>query len=197
MRSQQEIFCFTLSAMLFVLCSLGQAQQRKNNSRIGYLSVPKSDANLLQEELRKLGYSVGNNIVIEYRHADGKHDRLPALANELVRLDVDVLVASSTTVALAAKHATQIIPIVFLAQGDPVAAGLVASLPRPGPKSHRIHAHRDDIGWKTIGAAQTNHSQTLACSRAGGIPATRALRKHGKKPAPRRRDSLCNFILWR
>ena len=82
--------------------------------------------------LRDLGYVEGKNIAFEYRSADNKLDRLPALADELVRLKVDVLVTPGTSEALAAKNATRTIPIVFFSGGDPVAAGLVDSLARPG-----------------------------------------------------------------
>jgi len=87
---------------------------------------------LFRRELRALGYVEGKNIAIEYRSAEGKLDRLPALADELVRLKVDVVFAPSTNLALVAKNATKTIPIVFVGQGIPVAAGLVDSLARPG-----------------------------------------------------------------
>jgi putative ABC transport system substrate-binding protein len=83
-------------------------------------------------QLRELGYIEGKNVIYETRSAKGKLDRFPALAEELVRLKVDVLVASSTAEALAFKNATKTIPIVFVATTDPVADGLVDSLPRPG-----------------------------------------------------------------
>ena len=82
--------------------------------------------------LRELGYVEGKNIAIEYRSADNKLDRLPALADELVRLKVDVILTPSPPAALAAKNATRMIPIVFNSISDPVALGLVDSLARPG-----------------------------------------------------------------
>ena len=85
------------------------------------------------------GYVEGKNIVFEYRSADNKLDRLPALADELVRLKVDVLVTPATNEALAAKNATKTIPIVFLTSADPVADGLVDSLARPGWEHHWVH----------------------------------------------------------
>ena len=85
-----------------------------------------------RRKFSKLGYVEGKNITIEYRYADDQLDRLRALAEELVRLKVDVLVAGATNEALAAKNATRTIPIVFFGAGDPVAAGLVDSLARPG-----------------------------------------------------------------
>ena len=90
------------------------------------------DREFLGRLLRPLGYFDGKNIAIEFRYADSKLDRLPALAKELVDLKVDVLVASTTPVALAAKNATRTIPIVFFRVSDPIAVGLIDSLARPG-----------------------------------------------------------------
>jgi putative ABC transport system substrate-binding protein len=85
-----------------------------------------------RQGLRDLGYVEGRNLVIEYRDATGKHERLPALAAELVALNVDVIVAANTPGALAAKRATSTLPIAFAAVGDPVTSGLVSSFARPG-----------------------------------------------------------------
>jgi putative tryptophan/tyrosine transport system substrate-binding protein len=87
---------------------------------------------LLRRELRQLGYIEGKNVVFEVRSAEGKFDRFPALADELVRLKVDVILATSFSEILAAKNATRTIPIVFMTTGDPVAAGVIDSLARPG-----------------------------------------------------------------
>src|SRR5215472_14943628 len=123
--------------MVFALCFSAEAQQ-PNVPKIGWLGArpttpgPGTGSELLLRELRKLGYVEGNNIAIESRYADNKLDRLPALADELVRLKVDVLLTPSTPAALAAKNATRTIPIVFLSVVDPVGVGLVDSLARPG-----------------------------------------------------------------
>jgi ABC-type uncharacterized transport system substrate-binding protein len=114
-----------------------EAQPAGNTVRIGRLSPvsPSVDAPTLQafrQGLRELGWVEGRNLVIESRFADGNVDRLSALATELVRSNVDLIVGSSTLGALAAKHATSTIPIVVTTTGDPVASGLVASLARPG-----------------------------------------------------------------
>jgi putative ABC transport system substrate-binding protein len=114
-----------------------RAQPSGKSYRIGFLGVtsyaeyrPLVDA--LRTGLRQLGYEEDKNIAIEYRWAEGRLDRLPGLAAELVKLNVDVLVAHSTPGALAAKQATSSIPVVMAAVADPVASGLVASLHRPG-----------------------------------------------------------------
>ena len=113
------------------------AQPAGKVPRIGILN-PASPSTVslfhdrLREGLRDLGYVDGQNIVIEYRWAEGKNDRLPDLAAELVRLKVDLIVADGTPGALAAKRATSTIPIVMTSAGDPIGSGLVASLARPG-----------------------------------------------------------------
>ena len=111
-----------------------EAQPTGNIDRIGLLSPISQSPGIeaLREGLRTLGYVEGRNLVIDHRSAEGRFDRLPALADELVRLHVDVIVAVVTQASLAAKNATSIIPIVMLAVGDPVGAGLVAGLGRPG-----------------------------------------------------------------
>jgi putative tryptophan/tyrosine transport system substrate-binding protein len=116
---------------------LAEAQQQAKVAKIGWLvtgsaSGPRSLFPGVQKELRALGYLEGKNIAIEFRSTEGKLDRLPALADELVRLKVDVLVAATTPAAVAAKNATRTIPIVFFGSGDPVVLGLVDSLARPG-----------------------------------------------------------------
>jgi len=114
-----------------------EAQQVGKVARIGYLdsSTASGSAVLIdvfRQELSKLGWLEGKSITVDYRFAEGKLERLPALAADLARLNVDLIVVSETTPALAAKRATTTIPIVMTNVGDPVAAGLVASLTRPG-----------------------------------------------------------------
>ena len=121
----------------FSMCgAVAQAQQQGKVSKLGWLSPLSlaSDVQLesLVRELRALGYVEGKNITKDYRHADNKLDRLPALAEELVGLKVDVLVVFSTTAALALRNATKTIPIIFFNVSDPVAIGLIDSLARPG-----------------------------------------------------------------
>jgi putative tryptophan/tyrosine transport system substrate-binding protein len=105
--------------------------------RVGYLASLSQEQSLhfikaLEEGLRSLGYRVGENVVIEYRFADGEQEQLPTLAAELVRLGVDVMVTSVNVNTVAVMKATTTIPIVMVLGVDPVGAGLVASLARPG-----------------------------------------------------------------
>src|SRR4030095_6972757 len=117
-----------------------EAQQATKMPRIGFLAsgsgggmaAPSKLREAFLQGLRDLGYVEGRNVVIEYRFAEGKFERLPALAAELVALKVDVIWAGATPQALAAKQATRTIPIVCASAGDPVADGLVTSLARPG-----------------------------------------------------------------
>src|SRR6267154_866159 len=105
--------------------------------RVGYLGIVSREqalpfVNVFEEGLRSLGYRVGENVAIEYRSANGELEGLPALAAELVRLGVDVIVAASYPSIVAAMKATTTIPIVMISGVDPVSTGLVASLARPG-----------------------------------------------------------------
>jgi putative ABC transport system substrate-binding protein len=105
------------------------------------LGPATNEANLsaFRQGLRELGYVEGQNVVIEYRSADGRPERFPDLATELVRLKVDVIVTRGTSAALGAKHVTDTIPIVMASSGDPVFAGLVTSLARPGANVTGLH----------------------------------------------------------
>jgi putative tryptophan/tyrosine transport system substrate-binding protein len=123
--------------MLFALCGSVNAQQTGKIPRIGFLdnSTASGIAVLLEafrQELSKLGWIEGKNIIMEYRFAEQKNERLPELAADLVRLKVDLIVVSGGPGPLAAKSATTAIPIVMASVADPVGAGLVASLARPG-----------------------------------------------------------------
>src|SRR4029453_6529815 len=131
----KSIFGLALCAVLFAVCLSAEAQQSKKIPRIGILSSgsPSSkSADGLHQGLSELGYVDGKNISFEYRYADGDRSRLPTLASELVQLKVDVIVATGTQTAVAAKQATTTIPIVVGDAGDLVEAGIVASLARPG-----------------------------------------------------------------
>jgi putative ABC transport system substrate-binding protein len=145
-----------LATFFLTTASLAQAQQPKKIWRIGFLaalartSTPhNTEAFLLG--LRELGYLEGQNIIIEYRWADGKFERLPELAADLVRLKVDVIVAVVTQASLAAKNATTTIPIVMIGVSDPVESGLVASLARPGANITGTSIMAAEIVGKQLG----------------------------------------------
>jgi len=125
-----------IAVVLLVLGVTAEAQQPKKVPRIGYLAPSSATdtarIDAFRRGLRELGYEEGKNIVIEHRYADGHRDRLPALAAELVRLKVDVIVTTGPTVTRAVKEATVTIPIVMTSDNDPVGNGFVASLARPG-----------------------------------------------------------------
>ena len=134
----RRTFLATLASGLTAVPFPGHTQTPTKVYRVGYLSTSSSTASYLRpleafkEGLRELGWVEGRNIMIEYRWAEGRIDRLPELAAELVRLKVDVLAASPGTAALAARNATLTIPIVGMGLTEPVAIGLVTSLARPG-----------------------------------------------------------------
>jgi putative tryptophan/tyrosine transport system substrate-binding protein len=139
---KRKITFLTLCSMLLALCFPVHAQQAKSAPRIGYLSrdlhpadsraaTPRNLEAFLQG-LQQLGYTEAKNIIIEYRYADGRSERMPALAEELARLKVEVIVADSIASVRAAKKATSTIPIVMASVGDPIVAGLVTSLAQPG-----------------------------------------------------------------
>jgi putative tryptophan/tyrosine transport system substrate-binding protein len=123
-------------SLLIAPLAAGAQQQVGKTYRIGFLRylgcAEQGHFTELRQGLRDLGYAEGHNLVIECRAAPGKAERIPDLAAELVRLNVDVIVAEGTPAALAAKQATRTIPIVMVYVGDPVASGLVDSLGRPG-----------------------------------------------------------------
>jgi putative ABC transport system substrate-binding protein len=132
-----KIGVLALSAVLFALCPSASAQEPTKMPRIGLLvavspSAAAARIETFRQGLRELGYVEGKNIVIESRYAEGKLDRLPVLAAELVRLRVDIIVTAGGQATRAAKQATSTIPIVMTNDPDPVGSGFVASLARPG-----------------------------------------------------------------
>jgi putative tryptophan/tyrosine transport system substrate-binding protein len=131
---KKKLTVLTLCALLFALSLSAEAQQQTKIPRIGYLGSVSSSPRVatFRQGLRELGYVEGKNIIIEWRHHEGKVDRLPTLAAELVRLKVDIIITAGAPAARAAKEATSTIPIVMTQIGDPVGSGFVASLARPG-----------------------------------------------------------------
>src|SRR5215510_12677897 len=134
---KQRITLWLLATLFLANVSLADAQQAGKIFRIGFLDNSTASGSALfldtfRQELSKLGWIEGKNITIEYRFAEQKNERLPELAADLVRLKVDLIVVAGTVAALASKSATTRIPIVISNAGDPVGAGLVASLARPG-----------------------------------------------------------------
>ena len=135
----------------------GEAQQAASVPRIGFLfSTSQSDPRVprflqaFRQGLREVGYVEGQNIAIEFRWADGQYDRLPGLAAELVRLKVNVIVAGVPVAIQAAKQATETIPIVITGAADPVAAGFVTSLARPGGNITGISLMAPDLVGKQL-----------------------------------------------
>jgi putative ABC transport system substrate-binding protein len=132
-----------------------EAQQTKKIPRIGFLIAATRDTQSARTEafrqgLRELGHIEGQNIAVEYRFGEGKTDRLSELVADLVRLKVDAIVAQNTLVARAASNATKIIPIVIASGADPVAAGLVMSLARPGGNVTGLTNVTTDLGVKRL-----------------------------------------------
>ena len=146
----RKIVVFLLPTVLLLTVSLVEAQQTKKVPRIGYLTLTVSSREAFLQGLRDLGYIEGQNIVIEYRHAAGRAEGLPDLAAELVRLNVDVIVAGASQSVRAARQATKTIPIVFHGVGDPVAQGIVASLARPGGNITGLASLSPEVGGKRL-----------------------------------------------
>ncbi len=140
---------------LLAVAVTAEAQQPKKVARIGFLTATSPSVELarikaFRQGLRDLGYVEGKNIVIEWRYAEGKLDRLPALAAELVRLKVDVIVTTGPVSTRPAKEATATIPIVMAFDNDPVGSGLVASLARPGGNITGLSALAPELNGKRL-----------------------------------------------
>ena len=131
----KKIFCVALCALFLALSFTAEAQQQKKMPRVGYFTLsggPSDRDEAFKQGLRELGWVDGQNIIIEYRWVAGKTEQLAAVADELVRLKVEVIFATSAAVIQAAKNATNTIPIVMPGASDPVGSGFIASLARPG-----------------------------------------------------------------
>ena len=153
MRRREFIMIVGSAAAMWPLKA--RAQQRLNVPRVGYLfSFTRAEGEHLWEAcrqgLRDLGYVEGQNIILEPRLAEGHNERLATLAAELVQLKMDVIVAAATPASRAAKAATSTIPIVFVAVGDPVKAGLVATLAQPGGNVTGLSLLTSDLSGKRL-----------------------------------------------
>ncbi len=151
----KKIVIWLLATIHLATVFLAQAQQPARIPRIGILLTPSASVysarvEALRQRLRELGYVEGKNIVIEYRYAEGKLERLPDLAAELVRLKVDVIVTAGSPAILAAKKASATIPIVFADAGDPVGTGIVSSLARPGGNITGLSVMAPDLDGKRL-----------------------------------------------
>jgi putative tryptophan/tyrosine transport system substrate-binding protein len=157
-RSTQNRKWVGIIAIVLTLTVCGartEAQQAKKLPRIGYLNAvaPSTGSDrieALRQGLRELGYVEGKNIIIETRYAEGKLDHLPVLANELIRLKVDVIVTSGPLPTRVTKEASTSIPIVMAQDADPVGNGFVASLARPGGNITGLSAQRPELAGKQL-----------------------------------------------
>ena len=154
----QKIGFLLLPALMLTFLHSASAQQQPGKvPRIGFLAISSASNSetalrheAFRQGLRELGYVEGKNINVEYRYADGKLERLPEIAEELVRLKVDILVASNATAARAGKKSTATIPIIMAVSGDPTGGGLVASLARPGSNVTGLYQYSPELVGKRL-----------------------------------------------
>jgi putative tryptophan/tyrosine transport system substrate-binding protein len=151
----KKLILLALCSLLLAQCPAAEAQQPTKIPRIGFLNTNAAAAFTARTEgfrqgLRELGYVEGKNILIEYRYAEGKLDRLASLAAELVRLKVDVIVTAVSSSTRSAKEATNTIPIVMAQDNDPVGNGFIASLARPGGNITGLSTLSPEIGGKQL-----------------------------------------------
>jgi putative ABC transport system substrate-binding protein len=151
----ERIFIWLLATVLLITAPPAEAQQPAKIPRIGYLggispSINTARIEAFRQGLRELEYVEGKNIVIEWRHHEGNIDRLPALAAELARLKVDIIITVGPPAVRAAKEATVTIPIVMMNVGDPVGSGFVASLARPGGNITGLSSLAPELSGKRL-----------------------------------------------
>ena len=173
---KKMIIRFALCAMLFAISFFAEAQQPTKVPRIGYVSGsgnPKNPGPLVEgfrQGLRDLGYIEGKNILVEYRYTvEAGLDRIPGLVTELVQLKVDVLVATSTLPIRAAKKATKTIPIVIASPTDPVAAGFIDSLARPGGNITGVVRLTRELSGKRLECARRRQFRGYRVSESFGM----------------------------
>ena len=155
--------------LVFVLAA--EAQQPKKIPRIGLLWAGSSSAasprnEAFREGFRELGYEEPHTIAVEYRYAEGKLERLPNLAAELVRLNVDAIVTGRTPQLLAAKGATTTIPIIMAFAGDPIGQGFIASPRSAREKHHRAFSGCPGVEWKKVRTPKGDRADAQPCSRS-------------------------------
>jgi putative ABC transport system substrate-binding protein len=175
---ERRAFITSVAGALLAAPLAAEAQQAAKVARIGYLASNLAASPLAPEAFRQglhdLGYVEGRNLVIEYRDAEGTLERLPALAAELVALNVDVIFAEGgTRSALAAKQATRTLPIVFAAVGDPVASGVVTSLARPGGNVTGLSLLAPELvgkGLEQLTQAVPGVSRVAVLRQPGAVP---------------------------
>ena len=179
----KTIICLALSGLLLALCYPAEAQQPAKVARIGFQSAaspaalsPRAEA--FRQRLRELGYVEGKNIVIEWRYAEGKLDRLDEFAAEFVRLKVDVIVTAAPSSTRAAKKATLTIPIVMAWDNDPVANGFIASLARPGGNITGLSSLAPEITGKQLELMKETlpRLSRVAVLRTSNLPGAQVLR---------------------
>ncbi len=146
----KKISLLAAAILIIDFIHLAEAQQTKKVPRIGFLSATPSINPAFLEGLHTLGYTEGENIIIEYRSAQDKLERHPDLAAELISLKVDIIVTQGTPAAQAAKKATSTIPIVMATSGEPVGSGLIASLARPGGNVTGLSLLATDVETKRL-----------------------------------------------
>jgi ABC-type uncharacterized transport system substrate-binding protein len=151
-----KLVLFLLAAVILGFVSFTEAQKPAKIPRIGIVggsqdvNDPRSNTNVLRQALRDLGYVEGKNILVELRSAEGKNERFPSLVTELVQLNVDVLVSTSSVAVHAAKQASKTLPIVIVTNADPVATGLVDSLAHPGGNVTGLTTLTRDLSGKRL-----------------------------------------------
>jgi len=186
---RRKIPIWLLLTVYLATVSLAGAQSKKV-SRIGYLAgasaaVETSRAEAFRHGLRDLGYVEGHSIVVEYRYAEGKFERLADLATELVNLKVDLIVVLSTPAARVVKKATQTIPIVFVVAGDPVENRLVESLARPGGNATGIAQGFEEFGgkWLELLREAVPKMRSVAVLRNPDFPVAAAFERYQRDAA--------------
>jgi putative ABC transport system substrate-binding protein len=168
---ERRFFAVALALGTLTPALIGETQPARKVYRIGVLETTSQDQNAanvaaLRQGLRDLGYVEGQNLVMEYRSADGRLERFPELAAELVRQRVELIVTRGTPAALAARNAAAAIPVVMASSGDPLGSGLVASLAHPGGNVTGLSANATEIEGKRL---QLLKQLVPAVRRIGGL----------------------------